>query len=424
MKRENRPMDLTVTRNTSTKHPHHPTQTDAQLEAAANRRVAALKASESSASLAKAASSTSLGSLADDPDAQENDPTYAGPKDPIKIGPKGKEFLDHYHIMGLGRERFNATLDQINANFKVRSLLLHPDKCGIAQASEEDKEKLEKRFKDLQTAFEVLTDSKKRREYDSVDAPKTKLPKKLKEDGSEWFEKCVPAFKELARFYDGKGDASRYIVEDPEAPFEKVREMYAFWAKFKSWREFPAEDEEDLESADDRWQRREMEKENKKKREEEKKADTKRIKQFIGLAEDTDPRVIAKRREEKEAREAKKLAKGAGRREAEAEAAKAAEEAAAKAAEEAEKAKVEKAAAKKELEKQKKALRKEKARLRENAARAAGADGYPGEDKVEDLCGALDFDGIKKLNDALDAITDGAGIVAAVNQALADAGKA
>ena len=85
---------------------------------------------------------------------------------------------------------------------------------------------------------------------------------------------------------------------------------------------------------------------------------------------------------------------------------------------------MEKAAAKKELEKQKKALRKEKARLRENAARAAGADGYPGEDKVEDLCGALDFDGIKKLNDALDAITDGAGIVAAVNQALADAGKA
>ena len=85
---------------------------------------------------------------------------------------------------------------------------------------------------------------------------------------------------------------------------------------------------------------------------------------------------------------------------------------------------MEKAAAKKELEKQKKALRKEKARLRENAARAAGVDGYPGEDKVEDLCGALDFEGIKKLNEALDAITDGAALAAAVNQALADAGKA
>ena len=66
--------------------------------------------------------------------------------------------------MGLGRERFNATVEQVQANFKVRSLLLHPDKCGIAQASEEDKEKLEKRFKDLQTAFEVLTDPKRRRD--------------------------------------------------------------------------------------------------------------------------------------------------------------------------------------------------------------------------------------------------------------------
>ena len=420
MKRENRPIDLTVTRNTSTIR--RSTHTDAQLEAAANRRIAALKASESSASLTKAASSTSLGSLADDPDAQENDPTYAGPKDPIKIGPKGKEFLDHYHIMGLGRERFNATLDQINANFKVRSLLLHPDKCGIAQASEEDKEKLEKRFKDLQTAFEVLTDSKKRREYDSVDAPKTKLPKKLKEDGSEWFEKCVPAFKELARFYDGKGDASRYIVEDPEAPFEKVREMYAFWAKFKSWREFPAEDEEDLESADDRWQRREMEKENKKKREEAKKADTKRIKTFITRAEECDPRVLKKKREEREAREAKKLAKGAGRREAEAAAAKAAEEAAAAAARAAEEEKAQKANAKKELEKQKKALRKEKQRLRELASAAEGWVGHPGEDEVEELCGALDLEKMKALCDALEPEKeDPTAIVKRLHDALAEA---
>jgi DnaJ family protein C protein 2 len=383
-----------------------------------------LKASESFATLTKAASSTSLGSLTDDPDAQENDPSYKGPKEIIKIGPRGKEFNDHYDIMGLGRERFNATLEQIEKSFKVRSIILHPDKCGIARASDEEKEFLEKRFKDLNTAYEVLTDPKRRREYDSVDAPKTKLPKKLKEDGSEWFQKCVPAFKELARFYDGKGDPMKFIEEDPDAPFERVRKMYEFWAKFKSWREFPAEDEEDLESADDRWQRRKMEKENAAKREEEKRADTKRIKAFIGLAEDTDPRVIKVRKEEKEAREAKKLAKGAGRREAEAAAAKAAEEAAALAAIEAAKAKEDKAAAKKELEKQKKALRKEKARLRDNAGRASGADGYPGEDKIEDLCGALEFDGLKKLNDALDPITDTGKLVEAVHRALADAGKA
>ena len=60
---------------TLTNDPFAAFATDAQLEAAANRRVAALKASESSASLNKAASSNSLGSLTDDPDAQENDPT-------------------------------------------------------------------------------------------------------------------------------------------------------------------------------------------------------------------------------------------------------------------------------------------------------------------------------------------------------------
>ena len=150
----------------------------------------------------------------------------------------------------------------------------------------------------------------------------------------------------------------KFIEEDPDAPFEKVRKMYEFWAKFKSWREFPAEDEEDLETAEDRWQRREMEKDNKKKREEAKKADTKKIKSFIQRAEEADPRVLKKRKEEKEAREAKRLAKGAGKREAEEAARKAAEESAAAAAAEAA-AKEAKANAKKELEKQKKLLRKE-----------------------------------------------------------------
>ena len=389
-----------------------------------NRRVAALKAAESYGSLTKAASSTSLGSLTDDPDAQENDPTYKGPKDPIQIGPKGAEFLDHYDIMGLGRERFHATVEQVQVNFKIRSLLLHPDKCGIAQASEEDKEKLEARFKNLQTAFEVLTDPKRRREYDSVDAPKAKLPTaKLNDDGSNFFEKAIPAFKSLAKFFDGKQDASKFINEDPESPYTEVKKMYEFWTKFKSWREFPHEEEEDASSADDRWQRREIEKKNKKLREEAKKEDVRKTKAFIGKAEDCDPRVIKFRTEEKAAKEAKKLAKGAGKREAEAAAKAAAEEAEARAAAETEQAKIDKAAAKKELEKQKKALRKEKARLRENAGRAAGTDGYPGEDAIEDLCGALDFDGIKALNDGLDKITDTGAIVEAVKKALADAGR-
>ena len=321
--------------------------------------------------------------------------------------------------MGLGRERHLASVDAVKKNYKIRSLLLHPDKCGIAQASEEEKEKIEKRFKDLQTAYEVLTDPKKRREYDSVDAPPTKLPTKLDEEGADYFEKCIPAFKELARWYEGKGDPMKFIEEDPDAPFEKVRKMYEFWAKFKSWREFPAEDEEDLETAEDRWQRREMEKDNKKKREEAKKADTKKIKSFIQRAEEADPRVLKKRKEEKEAREAKRLAKGAGKREAEEAARKAAEESAAAAAAAEAAAKEAKANAKKELEKQKKLIRKEKARLRTVSAKAEGWIGHPGDAEVEELCGALNFAALKALCDAAEPLEDPDAIVAALCEALA-----
>ena len=38
--------------------------------------------------------------------------------------------------LGLGRERYEAKDEEIKANHKVRTLLMHPDKCGIGNASE------------------------------------------------------------------------------------------------------------------------------------------------------------------------------------------------------------------------------------------------------------------------------------------------
>jgi len=327
---------------------------------------------------------------------------------------------DHYDIMGLGRERHLADTEQIRVAYRTRSLMLHPDKLITDKTTEAEKERLDDRFKALNTANELLNDPKKRKVYDSVDGPPTKLPMKFETE--DFFAKAIPAFQSLVRWVDGKGDASKFIESDPDAPYEKVRKMYEFWAKFKSWREFPHEDEEDLESAEDRWGRRQIEQENKKKRAESKKMDSDKIKRFVEYAEEKDPRTIKKRLEDKEAREAKKMAKGAGKREAEEAAKKAAEEAAAAAAVAAEAAKASKANAKKELEKQKKALRKEKARLREQGARADGWVGHPGEDDVEELAGAFDVERaneLKSLNDELEACGDEDAIVAVLTRELA-----
>ena len=68
-----------------------------------------------------------------------------------------EEFADHYDILGLGRERYKATEKQIKDNYKILSLKMHPDKCGVAQATEEEKEAIEQRFKALQLAFEAGT---------------------------------------------------------------------------------------------------------------------------------------------------------------------------------------------------------------------------------------------------------------------------
>ena len=371
-----------------------------------------------SQSAAKLSRKASVASFQSDADAQENDPNYQGPKPDIKIG--NMVWEDHYDIMGLGRERHLADAEAIRVAYRTRSLMLHPDKLITPDTTEEEKERLDDRFKRLNTANELLNDTKKRRVYDSVDAPPTKLPMKFETE--DFFEKAIPAFQSLVRWFDGKGDAAKFIESDPAAPYEKVRKMYEFWAKFKSWREFPHEDEEDLESAEDRWGRRQIEQENKKKREKKKKEDTDKIRRFVERAEEKDPRVIKKRMEDKEAREAKKKAKGAGKREAEEAAKKAAEEEAAKAAAAAEEAKAAKANAKKELEKQKKALRKEKARLREQSARADGWVGHPGEDDVEELANSFSVqrcDEIKALCDEIEANENEDAIVAVLTRELA-----
>lgn len=94
----------------------------------------------------------------------------------------------------------------------------------------------------LQDAFETLSDPQKRREYDSVDDFDDSLPQTCR--SADFYAVFGSAFRRQAR-WSSKTPIPDLGVE--EETYESVQAFYDFWFSFKSWREFPHEDEEDPE---------------------------------------------------------------------------------------------------------------------------------------------------------------------------------
>ncbi|KAJ0482456.1 putative transcription factor MYB-HB-like family [Helianthus annuus] len=171
---------------------------------------------------------------------------------------------DHYALLGLGHLRYLATEEQIRKSYRETALRHHPDKQAALLLGEETeaakqakKDEIENHFKAIQEAYEVLMDPTRRRIYDSTDEFDDEIPTDC--SPQDFFKVFGPAFMR-----NGRWSVSQPIpmLGDDNTPLKEVDAFYDFWFAFKSWREFPHEDEYDLEQAESRDHKRWMERQN------------------------------------------------------------------------------------------------------------------------------------------------------------------
>ena len=82
---------------------------------------------------------------------------------------------------------------------------------------------------------------------------------------------------------------------DEDTPYEQVADFYRFWQNLRSWRTFDLLTEHDAAEAQDREERRWMQRQNKNVTDRIKRDEYKRVMAFVQLAYENDPRVIANR---------------------------------------------------------------------------------------------------------------------------------
>nr|QFS19080.1 DnaJ subfamily C member 2-like protein [Apopellia endiviifolia (species B)] len=310
-----------------------------------------------------------------------------------KNNPDGDQ-QDHYALLGLSHLRFLATEEQIRKSYRDVALKHHPDKQAALllleeteEAREAKKEEIDRHFKSIQEAYEVLIDPTKRRLYDSIDEFDDEIPSECSVE--DFFKVFGPVFLRNGRWSITQPVPS---LGDDDTSISDVDMFYDFWWSFKSWREFPHADEFDLEQAESREHKRWMERQNGKLREKAKKEETGRIRTLIENAYKRDPRIVRRKEEEKAEKMRKKQAKVLAKQEKELEAARLLEEKRLRKLEEDRKVALEAAALRKVREKEKKLLRKERQRLRAAAAAViARKDCCISDDAIDSLCTSLEI---------------------------------
>ncbi|KAL6209045.1 hypothetical protein ACLB2K_019988 [Fragaria x ananassa] len=330
--------------------------------------------------------------------------SYSSSKGKKKSGGEGKQ-QDHYALLGLSHLRYLATEEQIRKSYRETALKYHPDKQASLLLAEESesakqtkKDEIETHFKSIQEAYEVLIDPVKRRIYDSTDEFDDEIPTECAPQ--DFFKVFGPAFMR-----NGRWSVNQPIpfLGDDNTLLKEVDEFYNFWYSFRSWREFPHEEEFDLEQAESRDHKRWMERQNAKLTEKARKEEYARIRTLVDSAYKRDPRILKRKETEKAEKQKKKQAKYLAKKLQEEEAARAAEEEKRRKEEEEKRAAEAASQQKKQREKEKKLLRKERSRLRTLSGPVISQRLLNlAEDNVESLCTSFSIEQLRSICDRME----------------------
>ena len=209
--------------------------------------------------------------------------------------------LTYYDILEIP---IHASPQIVKKGYHAACLLYHPDKTG---RSEEDVV-----FLRVKAAFDTLSDSDKRKAYDSSELTFDDSIPPADVSPSDFYEIYGPVFERNLRF-DAKlrenANHKAPILGNDNTPIEKVHAFYDYWIHFDSWRDFSLkaslETENDLESADSRYEKRWMQKEIAKKSKAYKREEMARLTLLLERAMSADPRLRREKlrlQQEKQAR--------------------------------------------------------------------------------------------------------------------------
>ncbi len=165
---------------------------------------------------------------------------------------KGKQ--SHYEVLGLP-DMHLVTEAMIKRRYKRLALKNHPDKFGD-NFTDTQKHK----WHAILDAYETLMDETKRRQYDSTLEFNDEIPRSFEED--EDFYEVFEHYFNINSYWSKKKNIPE--LGDKDTVQKKVQKFYDFWFKFDSWRQFQHKDEYDVNEAENRYEKRHMEKHNRK----------------------------------------------------------------------------------------------------------------------------------------------------------------